>query len=111
MKRYDGRTKPHPTTHHEKGYKPVKRSRTTSESSRRDSTTGDGHQENKCLIRAQLNDKKISTIVTAKEMNRFQVAYSNLLKGNLHGLKKKDKDRKSRTTKDGKSSSPSKATQ
>jgi signal recognition particle subunit SRP14 len=91
MKRYEGKTKPEPRTQHEKGYKPIKRSHTLSESSARRDSTGDVNQENKCLIRAALNKKKISTIVSAKEMNRFQVAYSNLLKGNLHGIKKKEK--------------------
>jgi len=92
MKRYDGRTKPQPTKHHEKGYKPMKRSRSGSDG-RRDSSS-EVHPENKCLIRAHLDDKKISTIVASKDMNRFQQAYANLLKGNLHGLKKKDKKAK-----------------
>ncbi|KAJ8309045.1 hypothetical protein KUTeg_013919 [Tegillarca granosa] len=32
-----------------------------------------------------------SGIVDHKDVNRFQMAYSNLLKGNMDGLKKKDK--------------------
>lgn len=45
-------------------------------------------QENLCLIRAKLRSKKIATVVHQKDINKFQVAYSSLLKGNLDGLKK-----------------------
>ncbi|KAH9417467.1 RNA-binding signal recognition particle subunit srp14 [Dermatophagoides pteronyssinus] len=45
----------------------------------------------KCLIRVHDRTRKISIIVSAKDVNKFQQAYSNLLKGNLYGLKKKDK--------------------
>ncbi len=48
-------------------------------------------QEYKCLIRSTLGSKKISTIVTSKDINKFQLAYSNVLKGNIE-LKKKEKD-------------------
>lgn len=68
MKRYDGRTKPKPR----KG----------------------GHVEPveyKCLVRASLGNKKLSTVVNQKDVNKFQMAYTNLLKGNMDGLKKKDK--------------------
>ncbi|XP_021918252.1 signal recognition particle 14 kDa protein isoform X1 [Zootermopsis nevadensis] len=41
-----------------------------------------------CLMRATLRNKKISTVVHPKEVNKFQQAYCNLLKGNLDGLKK-----------------------
>ncbi|KAK3600914.1 hypothetical protein CHS0354_013294 [Potamilus streckersoni] len=68
MKRYDGRTKPKP------------RKGNVAEPS-----------EYKCLIRATLGNKKISTVVSQKDVNRFQMAYANLLKGNMDGLKKKDK--------------------
>ncbi|KAG8223108.1 hypothetical protein J437_LFUL014252 [Ladona fulva] len=44
-----------------------------------------------CLIRASLRNKKISTVVHPKDVNKFQQAYCNLLKGNLDGLKKKSK--------------------
>ncbi|OTF78092.1 signal recognition particle 14 kDa protein-like protein [Euroglyphus maynei] len=48
-------------------------------------------KEYKCLIRVHDRTRKISIIVSAKDVNKFQQAYSNLLKGNLYGLKKKDK--------------------
>ncbi|CAH8646075.1 unnamed protein product [Heterobilharzia americana] len=44
-----------------------------------------------CLIRATLGNQKISTVVHQKDMNRFNQAYSNLLKANIDGLKKRDK--------------------
>lgn len=77
-------------------------------------------EENLCLLRATDGKKKLSTVVSAKEVTRFQLvrphcrhnnttycslhlvfiyvvvvvvvqAYANLLKGNLDGLKKRDK--------------------
>ncbi|XP_030760106.1 signal recognition particle 14 kDa protein [Sitophilus oryzae] len=44
--------------------------------------------EHLCLIRAKFRSKKIATVVHQKDVNKFQVAYSSLLKGNLDGLKK-----------------------
>ncbi|XP_065167576.1 signal recognition particle 14 kDa protein [Atheta coriaria] len=41
-----------------------------------------------CLIRAKSRTKKIATVVHQRDINKFQVAYSSLLKGNLDGLKK-----------------------
>ncbi|KAK3094092.1 hypothetical protein FSP39_024062 [Pinctada imbricata] len=68
MKRYDGRTKPEPR----KGSLPEP-------------------HEYKCLVRATLGNKKISTVINQKDVNKFQMAYANVLKGNMDGLKKKDK--------------------
>ncbi|KAH7646314.1 signal recognition particle 14 kda protein-like protein [Dermatophagoides farinae] len=56
-----------------------------------DKSVTEQRKEYKCLIRVHDNKRKISTIVSAKDVNKFQQAYSNLLKGNLYGLKKKDK--------------------
>ncbi|XP_066262524.1 signal recognition particle 14 kDa protein [Euwallacea similis] len=44
--------------------------------------------EHLCLIRAKFRSKKLATVVHQKDVNKFQVAYSSLLKGNLDGLKK-----------------------
>lgn len=44
--------------------------------------------EHMCLIRAKLRSKKIATVIHQKDVNKFQVAYSSLLKGNIDGLKK-----------------------
>ncbi|KAG8176253.1 hypothetical protein JTE90_021350 [Oedothorax gibbosus] len=81
MKRYDGRTKPKPRTSKsvESSLPPI--------------------SEYKCLIRATLGNKKFSTVVNAKDVNKFQLAYANLLKGNMDGLKKKDKKKVGTSTK------------
>ncbi|XP_054153465.1 signal recognition particle 14 kDa protein-like [Oppia nitens] len=60
-----------------------------------ESQSSSGQSENKCLIRVHNSKKKISTIVSAKDVNKFQLAYANLLKGNLIGLKKRDNKKKS----------------
>ncbi|CAH0551276.1 unnamed protein product [Brassicogethes aeneus] len=44
--------------------------------------------EHMCLVRAKFRSKKIATVIHQKDVNKFQVAYSSLLKGNLDGLKK-----------------------
>lgn len=66
MKKYDGRTKPEPRQNSSPNYKGKidKRKHTSSESET---------SEFKCLIRAGLGKKKISTIVSSKDMNRFQL--------------------------------------
>ncbi|XP_067938995.1 signal recognition particle 14 kDa protein-like [Watersipora subatra] len=78
MKTYDGRTKPVPR----KSSKAPKRKRVPSEQHSEPA-------EHQCLIRAAKGNKKISTVVLHKEVNRFQLAYANLLRGNMTGLKKK----------------------
>lgn len=45
-------------------------------------------QENMCIVRAKSRTKKIATVIHQRDINKFQVAYSSLLKGNLDGLKK-----------------------
>ncbi|TKC36221.1 signal recognition particle 14 kDa protein-like [Monodon monoceros] len=66
LKKYDGRTKPIPRKGSVEGFEP---------------------SENKCLLRAT-DGKKISTVVSSKEVNTFQMACSNLLRANMDGLKK-----------------------
>ncbi|BET00597.1 signal recognition particle [Nesidiocoris tenuis] len=70
MKRYDGRTKPHPKDKQKKIPEPT---------------------EYLCLLRATTNQKKISTVVHPKDVNKFQLAYCSLLRGNMDGLKKMKK--------------------
>nr|CAI5820108.1 unnamed protein product [Callosobruchus analis] len=67
FKRYDGKDRPTPR----KGKPPLPEP-----------------QEHMCLVRAKFRSKKIATIIHQKDVNKFQVAYSSLLKGNLDGLKK-----------------------
>jgi signal recognition particle subunit SRP14 len=50
-------------------------------------------QEHLCLVRAKSRTKKIATVIHQKDINKFQVAYSSLLKGNLDGLKKLKKSK------------------
>uniref|UniRef100_A0AAQ4RXY3 Signal recognition particle 14 kDa protein n=1 Tax=Gasterosteus aculeatus aculeatus TaxID=481459 RepID=A0AAQ4RXY3_GASAC len=78
LKKYDGRTKPTPRKGHAESFEPV---------------------DNKCLVRASDGKKKISTVVTTKEVIKFQMAYSNLLRAHMDGLKKKDKKSKGKKTK------------
>ncbi|XP_055720516.1 signal recognition particle 14 kDa protein isoform X2 [Salvelinus fontinalis] len=74
----DGRTKPVPRKGQQESYEPA---------------------DNKCLLRASDGKKKISTVVSTKEVIKFQMAYSNLLRAHMDGLKKKDKKSKSKKTK------------
>ena len=83
MKRYDGRTKP--ISRKQKANMPVPPE----------------PQEYKCLMRATLGNKKLSTIVLAKDINKFQLAYSNLIRGNIE-LKKKEKKTNTNNKKSGK---------
>uniref|UniRef100_A0A8C4WTM7 Signal recognition particle 14 kDa protein n=1 Tax=Eptatretus burgeri TaxID=7764 RepID=A0A8C4WTM7_EPTBU len=73
MKKYDGRTKPLPKKSVETSTEPG---------------------ENKCLLRATDGKRRMSTVIGTKEVNKFLMAYSNLLRANMDGLKKKDKKRR-----------------
>lgn len=88
MKRYDGRNKP--------PAKMTKKQRLEQKKSPSASTATSTHEsvEYKCLVRAVYGSKKLSTIVSAKDINSFQLAYSNLLKANMDTLKKKAKESK-----------------
>lgn len=79
MKRYDGRNKP------------KKQPSKSKDGDRKDLANDkkDKDVQYTCMIRAKIGSKKISTIVHQKDINKFQLAYSNLLKGNLYGLAKK----------------------
>lgn len=80
LKRYDGRTTRNPRKPNDKPKKPVKSA----------PKGGDMKpSEYKCLIRAKLGNKRISAAIGLKDMNRFQTSYSNLIKGNIYGLKKR----------------------
>ena len=92
MKRYDGRTKP-PAKLTKKQRLEKKKSNAPTTSTHTPTTTHDS-VEYKCLVRAVYGSKKLSTIVSAKDINRFQLAYSNLLKANMDTLKKKAKENK-----------------
>lgn len=77
MKRYDGRTKPLSAKAKAQPPEP---------------------QEYKCLMRANMGSKKLSTVILARDINKFQLAYSNLIRGNIE-LKKKEKKQTTSTKK------------
>ncbi|NWV16092.1 SRP14 protein, partial [Origma solitaria] len=77
LKKYDGRTKPVPRKGHVESFEPA---------------------DNKCLLRATDGKKKISTVVS-DNVNLERLAYSNLLRANMDGLKKKDKKSKAKKSK------------
>ncbi|NWH74847.1 SRP14 protein, partial [Piaya cayana] len=77
LKKYDGRTKPVPRKGHVESFEPA---------------------DNKCLLRATDGKKKISTVVS-DNFGLQRLAYSNLLRANMDGLKKKDKKSKNKKSK------------
>ncbi|NXD80704.1 SRP14 protein, partial [Halcyon senegalensis] len=77
LKKYDGRTKPVPRKGHVESFEPA---------------------DNKCLLRATDGKKKISTVVSHSFVLE-RLAYSNLLRANMDGLKKKDKKSKNKKSK------------
>lgn len=84
MKKYDGRTKPKPKLR--KGQKPnVKRLQQPCAT-------------DLCLIRACNGKKKLSTVVAAKDISKFHIAYTNVLKISIDGLKKHGKKKSSKST-------------
>ncbi|CAF1221115.1 unnamed protein product [Adineta steineri] len=97
MKRYDGRTKPQPQLTKKQRLEQKQASTPTIKNPPHSPTTHET-AEYRCLVRAVFGSKKLSTIVSAKDINRFQLAYSNLLKLNMDTLKKKAKESKAATT-------------
>ncbi|KAB0398936.1 hypothetical protein E2I00_007614 [Balaenoptera physalus] len=77
LKKYDGRTKPIPRKGSVEGFEP---------------------SDNKCLLRAT-DGIKISAVVSSKEVTKFQMAYSNLLRATMDGLEKGDERNKSKKSK------------
>ncbi|XP_076060250.1 signal recognition particle 14 [Oratosquilla oratoria] len=82
MKRYDGRTKPHPKPRRLKKGKII---------------TPDPlpePEEYSCLLRARSKKKKISTVVSPTEALKFQLQFAQFLRSNMDGLKKEKKSKK-----------------
>ena len=104
MKRYDGRTKPTPRPERlnipEKGKNQKGKKNVAQEhkNSRSDSSSQDHTGEYMCLIRAVYRNKKIACVVHPKDLNKFQLAYSNLLKSNMDGLKRQKKQKSKKAT-------------
>jgi len=82
MKKYDGRDKPKP-----------RKTKSARPGGAAASSSSESVSEYKCLLRAQLSSKKISTVVSSKDVNKFVLAYNSLLKGNMDGLKKREKSK------------------
>ncbi|KAG2189236.1 hypothetical protein INT44_004378 [Umbelopsis vinacea] len=57
-------------------------------------TTADDDKEYVCLIRATFKNENISTRVNGSEYEKFQQAYSNIIKAYMDALKKKDRKAK-----------------
>lgn len=55
--------------------------------------TSEPTPDHACLVRAKLQNRKISTLVPAKDVNKFQLAYCSLLRGNMDALKKTKKNK------------------
>jgi len=93
MKRYDGRTKPIPKP------RPVKKK--GKKMNPKIPPASEPHPEPSeymCLVRAVFKNEKISTVVHSKEVNKFQLAYCNLLKSNMDGLKRQKKQKTKKAT-------------
>ena len=106
MKRYDGKTKP-VSRALKLGAKqgksePVKATKvpkhSTHETKNRSDSTSNDTGDYMCLIRAVLKHEKISCIVHQREVNKFQMAFCNLLKSNMDGLKRQKKQKTKKAT-------------
>mmetsp|Transcript_34957 Transcript_34957/g.88035 ORF Transcript_34957/g.88035 Transcript_34957/m.88035 type:complete len:170 (-) Transcript_34957:8-517(-) len=55
-------------------------------------------EEPRCLVRARSNQKKskISTVIYAKDMARFQLALGNIIRLHMDGLKRREKTKEER---------------
>merc|ERR1712029_54406 len=94
MKRYDGKTKPTPRPENQKNVKQSAKTKPRSEST----SSHNSDPEFMCLIRANYRSEKISTVVHQKDVNKFQLAYCNLLKSNMDGLKRQKKTKTKKAT-------------
>lgn len=91
MKRYDGRTKPHPRAGSKRAV-----------AAEQDIADVDY----KCLLRASYGSRKIRTVVQSRDMNKFQQQYSLLMRAYIE-LKKKEKSTSQRGANKNKGSSSS----
>jgi len=56
--------------------------------------TSESAADHACLIRAKLQNRKITTLVPGKDVNKFQIAYCSALRGNMDALKKTKKNKR-----------------
>jgi len=97
MKRYDGRTKPTPKPRKNVKQKGKKIYLSKLPPAAEPQPTPSDYM---CLIRAVFGNEKISTVVPARDVNKFQVAYCNLIKSNMDGLKRQKKTKAKKATKE-----------
>jgi len=91
MKRYDGRTKPIPKP---RKVDPKKKNKNPQKGKLPPASPPHPEpSEYMCLVRAVFKSEKISTVIHAKDINKFQLAYCNLLKSNMDGLKRQKKQK------------------
>ena len=102
MKRYDGRSKPIPKSNSKKSCKgkeaQEKGSKSSKDQKSKSDSTSNESGEYMCLIRAVCRKEKISCVVHARDVNRFQITYCNLLKSNMDGLKRQKKQKTKKAT-------------
>ena len=102
MKRYDGRSKPIPKSNSKKSTKGKevreKESKSSNDQKSKSNSTSNESGEYMCLIRAVCRKEKISCVVHARDVNRFQITYCNLLKSNMDGLKRQKKQKTKKAT-------------
>mmetsp|Transcript_5121 Transcript_5121/g.15516 ORF Transcript_5121/g.15516 Transcript_5121/m.15516 type:complete len:105 (-) Transcript_5121:81-395(-) len=63
----------------------------------------DEKKRHRCLIRARTEKKKISTVVDAKDVLKFQGSLCGLMKVSMSNLKRKERAKKDKKTEDSKS--------
>ena len=101
MKRYDGRSKPISKSNSKKDCKGKvfgKGSKSSNDLKSKSDSTSNESGEYMCLIRAVCRKEKISCVVHARDVNRFQITYCNLLKSNMDGLKRQKKQKTKKAT-------------
>ncbi|KAH0660569.1 hypothetical protein AABB24_010775 [Solanum stoloniferum] len=86
------------TTEHGSVWVTLKHSSDKSKAQRNKMKTAGENLEFKCLIRATDGKKNISTMVGAKDHQRFQASYAILLKARLTALKKRERKDKRKAT-------------
>uniref|UniRef100_A0A7S4USU4 Signal recognition particle 14 kDa protein n=1 Tax=Paramoeba aestuarina TaxID=180227 RepID=A0A7S4USU4_9EUKA len=56
-----------------------------------------GEKERECLVRARVGKKRVSTVVKAKDVVKFQQTYQAIIRANLDGLKRREKKKKTKS--------------
>jgi len=90
MKKFDGTKVPsNPST----SGKSATKSKGTDKKKKPQKASEESAPVHACLIRAKLQNRKIATLVPGKDVNKFQLAYCSVLRGNMDALKKMKKNK------------------